>query len=299
IDVLMPQNALAIPMQLPLGLAIARYSAATGITTLCHHHDFGWERPRFWPNAVGDYLDEAFPATGPNVGHLVINSIAQSQLRERKGVDALLLPNVMDFANPPRPGDGAVFRRAAGLDDATRLILQPTRMVPRKGIEDTVELAGRLNDPRVCVIVTHPEPDEGEEYIERLRGFADRKEVDLRVVPAEHPITLADAYAAADLVAYPSRVEGFGNALLEALFYRRPLLVNRYPVYDADIRPTGIEAIEMNGAVTDAVVDEARSWLDEPSLWRDAVERNYEIGRRSFSYATAAEVLAAALEELR
>ena len=119
------------------------------------------------------------------------------------------------------------------------------------------------------------------------------------MVPAEHPITLADAYAAADLVAYPSRVEGFGNALLETLFYRRPLLVNRYPVYEADIRPTGIEAIEMEGVVTDEVVDKARRWLEEPSLWRGAVERNYEIGRRSFSYSVAAEVLAAALDDLR
>jgi mannosylglucosylglycerate synthase len=58
---------------------------------------------------------------------------------------------------------------------------------------------------------------------------------------------LGDVYAAADLVCYPSRYEGFGNALLEAFFYRRPVLVNRYPVYVRDIAPAGVECIELNG----------------------------------------------------
>jgi glycosyltransferase involved in cell wall biosynthesis len=297
-DVLIPQNALAIPMQVPLGLAIARYAADTGIPTLAHHHDFVWERDRFWPNAIGSILEEAFPATGPNIGHLVINSLAREELEQRTGAEARILPNIMDFEHPPPRGEGDAFRRSAGLGSDARIILQPTRMVPRKGIEYTVDLADRLGDPRLCVVVTHPEPDEGLEYVEDLLAVAANRGVDLRVVPAEPPLELRDAYTAADLVAYPSRIEGFGNALLEALYYKRPLLVNRYPVYVADIGPTGIEAIEMDGTLTDGVVAAARRWLDEPSLWADAVERNYEIGREHYAYAGAAEVLAAALGDL-
>ncbi|MDX2343811.1 MAG: glycosyltransferase, partial [Acidimicrobiia bacterium] len=266
VDVLVPQNALAIPMQLPLGVAIARYARESGMPTIAHHHDFAWERSRFWPNAVGAYLAEAFPPTSPNIGHLVINSIAGAELSKRTGATGRLLPNIMDFANPPEPGDGAVFRRAAALTDHDRVILQPTRMVPRKGIEDTLELAQRLDDPTIRVVVTHPEPDEGAGYIDELVSTADRLGVDFRVVPVGPgtDVPLADAYAAADLVAYPSRVEGFGNALLEAFYFRRPLLVNRYPVFVAEIGPHGVKAIEMDVSITVEVVAWTRQWLVDP-----------------------------------
>jgi len=296
--VLMPQNALAIPMQVPLGLAISRYARASGLRVLSHHHDFAWERARFWPNSIEQYLDEAFPAVGPGFGHLVINSIAQTQLRERTGAASQVLPNTMDFANPPPPGDGEVFRRSAGVEDRDLVLLQPTRMVPRKGIEDTVELARRLDDPRLQVIVTHPEPDEGMEYIDQLVSTAAKAGVAFRIMPADPAGGLADAYAAANLVTYPSRIEGFGNALLEAFYFKRPVLVNRYPVYEADIAPLGVAALEMSGELTDDLVDAARLWLDEPGRWAAAVENNYELGRVHFSYEKASEVLAAALETL-
>ena len=45
--------------------------------------------------------------------------------------------------------------------------------------------------------------------------------------PGIDAVALADAYAAADLVCFPSLVEGFGNALVEAIYHRKPLFVNR------------------------------------------------------------------------
>ncbi|MCP4304102.1 MAG: glycosyltransferase family 4 protein [bacterium] len=300
VDILMPQNALAIPMHVPLGVAIARYSRESGIATICHHHDLSWERGRFWPNAVGRCLAEAFPPTAPNIAHLVINSIAGHELRQRTGARALLLPNVMDFANPPVVGDAAVFREAADLDEHDCVLLQPTRMVPRKGIEDTLRLAHRLADPATRVVVTHPEPDEGAVFIDDLVRKAEDLAVDFRIVPVGSgtKVSLADAYAAADLVTYPSRIEGFGNALLEAFYFRRPLLVNRYPVYAADIGPRGVRAIEMAGSVTDELVAAAESWLADPDEWVEAVDANYEIGREFFSYEVAARVLQRSLRDL-
>ena len=298
VDLLLPQNAMAIPMQVPLGVAIARFSKKASHPVLAHHHDFAWERDRFWPNAIPGYLDEAFPAVGEHIRHMVINSIARSDLQTRTGAEALVLPNVMDFERPPPPGDGAAFRGFAGIPSHARVILQPTRMIPRKGIEDTLEVAARLDDMNVVVVVTHPEPDEGVQYVDLLRARATDMGVDFRVVAPEHPVGLADAYAAADLVAYPSRIEGFGNALLETVYFGRPFLVNRYPVFVADIAPTGIQAIEMDGAITDDVVEQARHWLAEPGDWAYTVRANYDICVENFSYSTAARIIRAALDGL-
>ena len=296
VDVLIVQNALCLPMNVPLGVALAELLAETGVPAVAHHHDFAWERERFRRPQLPDMLRAAFPPALPGLWHVVIQSAAREQLQRRRGIASTVLPNVMDFEEEPVPGDGAAYRAAAGLGPDDLLLLQPTRVVPRKGIETTLRLASELDDGHVKVVVSHHEGDEGFGYGRRLREEADRLGVDLIFAPvrAEYeqdptrPL-LADAYAAADLVCYPSRYEGFGNALLEAIYHRRPLLVNRYPVYVRDIAPTGVECLEIDGGLSPEAVARAAKLLEDPEQWRDSAERNYEIGRRHFSFAVVRE----------
>ena len=103
IDLLIVENALAIPMNIPLGLALTEFIAETGFPVIAHHHDFYWERQRFLVNCVGDYLRMAFPPDLPSIRHVVINSLAASELSLRTGISATVIPNVMDFDHPPPP----------------------------------------------------------------------------------------------------------------------------------------------------------------------------------------------------
>lgn len=134
IDLLLPENALTIPMQIPLGLAITDFIAETGMPTIAHHHDFYWERTRFTISAVRDYIEMAFPPVLPQIQHAVINSAARDQLAWRKGVASIVVPNVIDFENPPHPEQERVdfTRHAVGLEPDDMVILQPTRVVPAK-----------------------------------------------------------------------------------------------------------------------------------------------------------------------
>jgi mannosylglucosylglycerate synthase len=297
VDVLVAENVLCLPMHLPLGLALAQLLAETGIPAVGHHHDFAWERARFRHTAVPHLLATAFPPALDNLRHMVIQTIAQGELLRRRGLHAVVLPNVMDFERGPKPPDGAAYRRIAGLGPRDLMLLQPTRVIPRKGIETTVQLAYELADEHVKVVISHEEGDEGTEYGDQLRAQAERLGVDLRFVPASadahddpgRPL-LADAYAAADLVSYPSRYEGFGNALLEAFFYRCPVLVNRYPVYARDIAPTGTRCIEIeDGELTGEAIKRVAACLEDPHLCTDSVEANYQVGLDHFSYALIRE----------
>ena len=58
--------------------------------------------------------------------------------------------------------------------------------------------------------------------------------------------TIEDIYHYADLVTYPSTFEGFGNAFLEAIYFRKPVVVNLYSIYRVDIKPKGFSAIELD-----------------------------------------------------
>jgi hypothetical protein len=105
-------------------------------------------------------------------------------------------------------------------------------------------------------------------------------------------------YDAADLVTYPSLLEGFGNAYLEAVYHRRPVFVNRYAIYDLDIRPLGFRNIEMNGFLTQANVAETRRLLDDLALATEWTDGNFQLGLRHFSYEAIRSGLRAALAEL-
>ena len=301
VDALFPQNALAIPMHVPLGVALTDFIAETRIPTLAHHHDFYWERSRFASTAVPDILERCFPPDLPSIHHLVINSLAQEALVQRRGVHAWILPNVFDFETPPPAPDpfNADLRATLGLPPDNWLILQPTRVVPRKGIELAIELLRRLDDPRLTLLITHPAGDEGMGYLRSLQNLAHQAGVDLRYAAERFSITrhvapdgtktysLWDAYVQADFVTYPSFIEGFGNALLETVYFHLPALVNRYPVYVADIAPLGFDLVEIEGEVTDEVVDGVRRLLDDPTRRREMAEHNFALARRYFSYIAA------------
>jgi glycosyltransferase involved in cell wall biosynthesis len=298
LDVLLVENAWAIPMHLPLGLALRRVVEETGILAIGHHHDYWWERERFSGTVVPDILATAFPPDLPNIRHVSINSLAAAQLRERRGLDSVVVPNVFDFDQPQplhRVQMRHRMRRELGMGDRGVLAVQPTRVVPRKGIELAIELIGRLEDPKAVLLITSPAGDEGLEYLVelerlaeragvRLRYAADRFEPDHEGLPVLPAHTLGDAYTAADLITDPSLYEGFGNALVEAIYHRKPVLVNRYPVYVADIAPLGMHLIEIDGAITDQTVSEVREALANPSRQRRIARRNFEIAEQHLSY---------------
>jgi mannosylglucosylglycerate synthase len=310
LDLLLVENALAIPLNIPLGLAIAEIVAETGIPVIAHHHDFAWERQRFAVNSVGDYLAAAFPPSLPSVRHVVINSVQAHQLATRTGLNSQVIPNVMDFDRPPpAPDDYAMGARAAlGVADGDYFILQPTRIIQRKGIEHAIELTRRLGVPATLVI-SHAGGDEGVEYTERVREFAHLLDVHVRFEAdqvdasrGETPdgrrvYTLDDVYPQADLVTYPSSIEGFGNAFLEAVYHRRPIVVNRYSIYEVDIRPHGFRVVEFDNYISRTTIEETRRLLEHPALGAEWAEVNYALARRHFSFGVLERRLIALLAE--
>jgi glycosyltransferase involved in cell wall biosynthesis len=298
LTILVAQNVLTIPMHVPLGVALTEFLAETRMPAIAHHHDFYWERIRFSVNAVNDWLDCAFPPRGTNIQHVVINEAAQEELAWRKGLPSLLVPNVFDFDIPaPQPDEySRTLRADLGFAPDDILILQPTRIVPRKGIEHSIKLAGALKNPRCKLVISHDAGDEGYEYLNMLFELAAESGVDLRVIAdrigdlrkttatGEKIFTLWDLYPHVDFVTYPSLYEGFGNAFLEAVYFRLPILINRYSIFARDIEPKGFRVPLMDGYLTKQVVDEVRKLLDDPDFRAQTVEHNYAVARRFFSY---------------
>src|ERR671914_646263 len=254
LDALIIENAWAIPMQLPLGVALRRLVNELRLPTIGHHHDYWWERERFAACVVPELLDNAFPPDLPWVRHVSINSLAAAELKRRRGIDSTVIPNVFDF-DQPRPRRHPAVRRPtpppAG-DEGLDYLVALERLAEHHGV--------------------------------RLAYAADRFAPDHEGKPLRPAHSLHDAYLAADLITYPSHYEGYGNALLEALFYGVPVLVNRYPVYVSDIAPLGLKLVEIDGEITDETVEEVKSLLTNPARIRANARHNFEIARKHLSY---------------
>lgn len=312
IDLLIPQNCLAIPMHVPLGIALTEFLSETRMPAIAHHHDFYWERTRFSVNCIPEYLDMSFPPKLANMRDVVINQEAQEQLALRKGSSSLVIPNVFDFENPPEQVDeyASDVRKELGLTEDDFFILQPTRVVPRKGIEQAIKLVSLLKDPRCKLVISHEAGDEGYEYLGMLEQMAKEEGVDMRVVAdrvgevrqrdsdGRKVYTLWDLYHHADFVTYPSTYEGFGNALLEAIYFRKPVLINRYSIFVRDIEPKGFRLLTMDGFVTPTIARQVRQILLEPGLREEIVNHNYEVARQFYSYSAIRSNLRAFISSL-
>ncbi len=310
---LIAENVLSLPMNIPLGIALTELVAETETPVIGHHHDFTWERSRYAVHAASDYLQSAFPPDMQMVQHAVINTFAARQLAWRRGVASDLIPNVMDFENPdPSAGDRAgELRETLGIADDQFMVLQPTRIVPRKRIERSMELVRRLGCERCPLVITHAAGDEGREYEEYLRNYADMIGVqtifasDLvdqerrQTEDGKQIYSLADAYRAADLVSYPSQVEGFGNAFLEAIFYRKPIVMSSYEIFQTDIQPKGFNVVTFDQFITPETVSEADRIMRDGVEATEMVEHNFELGKRYYSFGRLRHGLTALLDRVR
>lgn len=297
LEILVIENAVTIPLNLPLGLAITEFIAETGYPTIAHHHDFHWERQRFQVNCVGDYLAAAFPPTLPSIRHVVINTIQSQQIASRYGVNSRVIPNVMDFDSPPPALDSYTdtVRSDLGIQPGEYFLLQPTRVIQRKGIEHAIELMGRLDMP-AKLIISHASGDEGTDYEQRVREYADLLNVTVRfesdLVQDQRGVTqdgrkiytLGDIYPHADMVTYGSTLEGFGNAFLEAVYYHRLILVNNYSIYEVDIKPKGFRTVWFDGFISEKTLEKVRYALQHPEVTQEWADVNYQLAKRYFSF---------------
>lgn len=313
LDIVISENASALPAHLEMGRGIAIAIERLGIPTITHDHDFAWERGDRYESPhpeINKLVEETFPLRLPNSFHAVINTNAQKVLKERFNRDSIVVPNVMDFDMEfgVLNDHNKNLRRDLGLDEENKLLFQVTRIVRRKGIEVAIELIYRLNDKNIKLVITGDYKDDaGSLYYQELVQQIHDLKVSDRVLFASHLIhnkglvgngteknySLSDAYANATACTYFSTYEGFGNAFVEAVLAKRPIFVNNYkPVYWPDIGSKGFKTVMLeDNVLTDEKVNEMKEIIYNEKLNREIAEFNYQLGKKYFSYDVLEEKL--------
>jgi glycosyltransferase involved in cell wall biosynthesis len=260
-DLVVVENLCSLPLNLVAATTARDVLAAHRGRVCFHHHDFAWERPPL-ARITG------FPPARPDSLHIVISEHARADLGAR-GIDAIAIPNSFDFDAFTADRDAARDALGFGADEV--VLVQPTRAIPRKdvagGLRFARALAERMPERSVRYWITGPAEDGFEDELARLVASSP---VPVRVGRASRP---ADAYAAADLVVFPSTWEGFGNPVVESVAARRMIAVASYPVLTEIARGLDLLSIEEP--------DAAVTWLQQPAAERDAVLANNFVQARA------------------
>ena len=313
IELLISENASALPSHLEMGLAIKKAAHKLGLPTITHDHDFAWERGERYVSPyrkINDLIEETFPLRLPNSIHAVINSHGKETLRQKYNRNAIIVPNVMDFDKPFGliTEKNQCLHRNLGFECENILLFQITRIVRRKGIETAIKLIHRLEDKHIKLVITgNYNDDAGSKYYMELIELIHLLKLGHQVSFAHHLFnnkgltahegdlnySLSDAYAQAKACTYFSTYEGFGNAFVEAVLAKRPIFVNNYkPVYWPDIGSKGFKAVMIeNGQLTDKAVEDMKEVIYNKKLNEEIAEHNYKLGKTLFSYDTLAEKL--------
>ncbi|MEA3496963.1 MAG: glycosyltransferase family 4 protein [Bacteroidota bacterium] len=306
LDLIISENASALPCHLSMGIGIEKAVKHTGIKIITHDHDYAWERGsryRSKHKVLNSYVEKHFPLQLPDVTRAVININAQNDLKEKFKFDSIVVPNVMDFdvSYGEKSSTNRSLRKDIGVEEDDILLFQITRIVRRKGIETAIDLIKRLDDPKVKLVITGNYNDDNDGEYSRFL-FNKIKDLDLedKVIFAFESIardfnsplygkkmySLSDAYSEAAACTYFSTYEGFGNAFVEAVLAKTPIFVNNYkPVYWPDIGSKGFKApmIE-NSTLTDEKVEEMKEIIYNKDKQKEVADFNFELGKKFFSY---------------
>jgi len=318
IEVLISENASALPAHIEMGLGIKKAVVELGIPTITHDHDFYWERGGRYNSPyqeINDIVAENFPLRLPNVFHAVINTYGQNTLAKRFAREAILVPNVMNFNLPfgEINETNINLKRNLGLKKDDYILAQVTRIVRRKGIETAISLIHKLEDKHAKLIITGSHSDdEGNIYYQELMDQIHELKLEGQVIFASHIIknnrrqipgskaySLSDAYAHAKASTYFSTYEGFGNAFIESVMGRCPIFVNNYkPVYWPDIGSKGFKTVMLeDNVITERALSDMKEIIHNQTLNQEIGEYNYQLGKKYFSFDTLEKKLQVLLEK--
>ncbi len=265
------------------------------------HHDIYWERSEMIARARGEVRKiwrECMVPKRDYMKQVVINSLAAREVWQRRRVRVEIMGDVFDFER--KYGSGLAreeLRRELGIEEDEVVVLQATRIVPRKGIELGIRWVAewqRLSGRKVKLLFTNEvdlaEP-EAMEYWRKLKKLA--KKLRVKLVVAKRGFDFWDGYRVAEVINYSSLIEGWGNQFLEAVYFKKPIVVFEYPVFRADILPEGYRVISLgdrfeegeNGLVE--VSEDRLRWVGKRvekvlERWGDG-DWNYQIARKNHS----------------
>ena len=275
---------------IPLNLQASRVllTVLRNRRAIMHHHDPSWQRVQY-----AHLMD--FPVHDPAWQHVVINDFTLRQMKERGIREVRRIYNPFD--TEPEPGDRQSTREKLEVAEDELLAAHPVRAIQRKNILGAIHITEKLGGTYWLV---GPAEDGYGPTLEAILKSAGCRVIhghgarasgagNPELADGEDRLSVADIYAACDVVVYPSFWEGFGNPPVESTIYRKPAVVSDYPAAE-ELRSLGFQwAYPWE-------TREIKGFLEEPDL--ALLEENFQTAERHLSVEAVTPQIARLLQDM-
>jgi glycosyltransferase involved in cell wall biosynthesis len=171
-------------------------------------------------------------------------------------------------------------------------------------VERSIRLVSEINDimkkDNVLIITGSPVYSRGN-YFEEIVKRRDKQNVSVifandRIFLGRHQnpeqkfYSIHDAYVYADIVLYPNTGDAFGNPVIEAAAYRKPIVVNSFPNLN-DFVSRGFRFVKMDQKVDAEVVSDTYELIANKDKAREMTDSNFELLKRYYSSDVLDETL--------
>ncbi|HHF42843.1 MAG: glycosyl transferase family 1 [Candidatus Aminicenantes bacterium] len=249
-DILIAHNVLTMHYNLPLTRAIHRLASSSSIKVISWNHDSPYFYTNY-PRRLDDPAWEILKKLNPKITYVVISEARAKEFKSlyhtRKKF--IVIPNGIDPYRFFRLDVNTIrLIREERLFESDLLLVQPSRLHPRKNIELSIQVIKAFHDLGIkakllLTGVYDPHEKKASYYFRKLKDLSERLGVSEDIIfIAEHVfksgqkltpdrVTMRDLYLISDCLFLPSKQEGFGLPLLEAGMIKLPIACSDIPPF--------------------------------------------------------------------
>lgn len=249
-NILIVHNVMTMPYNLPLTYAVKKLSEDHRIKIISWNHDsiyFYPDCPDMYHSEPWDILKKKFPC----INYVCISKFRCKQFQELYKINEEI-PVIPDGIDPAgffqlEPDSQKIIHEQK-LYEADLIMVQPSRLIPRKNIELGLKVVGAMKrmgiDVRYLITGAYDSHEQKDvKYYRRLKEIAEdlniagevifiaeyRTKNGKKIIP-NHSF-IRDLYFIADILFMPSSSEGFGLPLLEAGAIKLPIACSDIPPF--------------------------------------------------------------------
>ncbi len=240
LDLLYVHNLFSLPIIPAASLGLYKAIKKLGLKTIAVDHDF-WDTRSYFEARLQSVWKK-FPIKSKFIWHQVINSLDKHKLEQKGFTNVVIRHDIWDDSIVNL--DKTKILRLKKRFNKRTIFLVATRIIPRKAIQNAilfVHYFNRLrlqNIPPGVLVLSNPK-DKDDNYYKKLLHLAQKLKV--AIYENTKPKYFWDFYQIADVILYPTLLEGFGNQFLEAMYFKKPTVVFEYQVFRHDIKPKGFK----------------------------------------------------------
>jgi mannosylglucosylglycerate synthase len=248
-DAVIVHNAFTLHFSLALTSVLWELAAEMrpgGMIAWCH--DLAWTNPLYIPRMHPGEPWSLLRSRAPNTKYVTVSEERALQLAQLWGTNdggIVVVPNGIDPISFLRlsPTARSIVERYR-LFERDIVLLLPVRITRRKNIQSAIRATKALKDRGLDVVfvvsgpVAPHHPGRSRAYLDTLKELRSELGVKEEVVFLADSLgenlddrTVAELYAIADILLFPSSQEGFGLPILEAGLARVPIVLSDIPIF--------------------------------------------------------------------